>query len=61
MLLGLGGIPLKPQAALALLDDKQARQELTRVREAARELTKALPSQAKYIASLHRQWSADSG
>lgn len=55
MLLGLGGIPLKPQPALALLDDKPARQELARVRETARNLTRDLPSHARYIATTMHQ------
>jgi flavin-dependent dehydrogenase len=53
MLLGLGGIPLRPAPALALLDEEPARRELARVRATARQLTEKLPAHHEYIATLH--------
>jgi tryptophan 6-halogenase len=53
MLLGLGGIELRPAAALAMRDQAPARRELARVRETARTLIEKLPSQYEFIESMH--------
>jgi tryptophan 6-halogenase len=53
MVLGLGGIPVKPLPALGMRDDTAARHELARVRETAQQLTEKLPSQFQYIEKMH--------
>ncbi|MCX4904521.1 tryptophan halogenase family protein [Streptomyces sp. NBC_00878] len=49
MLLGLGGIPLKPLPALELLDPSSAHREFDLVAEEARQLESTLPSQYEYF------------
>lgn len=53
MLLGLGGISLRPAPALGLFDNDAARKELSRVRDTALELTEKLPSQFQFIETMH--------
>ncbi|WP_242895204.1 tryptophan halogenase family protein [Actinomadura litoris] len=53
MLLGLGGVPLRPSAALGAIDEAGARRELELVQEEARGLAAALPGQHEYFAHLH--------
>ncbi|MET8635622.1 tryptophan halogenase family protein [Streptomyces sp. NPDC004680] len=53
MLLGLGGIPLKPAPALSLMDGSLAAKELQTVQDQARELVQSLPSQYEYLAQMH--------
>jgi tryptophan 6-halogenase len=53
MLLGLGGIPLKPSPALRLLDDSSARREFQLLAEQARDLERSLPTHYEYFAQFH--------
>ncbi|MGH3829812.1 MAG: tryptophan halogenase family protein [Pseudonocardiaceae bacterium] len=53
MVLGLGGIPLRPTPALMLLDPTPAHTEFQLVRDTARDLVATLPSQSEYFATLH--------
>ncbi|MDT7783410.1 MAG: tryptophan 6-halogenase [Pseudonocardiales bacterium] len=53
MLLGLGGISLKPSAALKLLDPSSAQHEFKLVAEQAAELERTLPTQYEYFAQFH--------
>jgi tryptophan halogenase len=53
MVLGLGGIPVRPTPALRLLDPVAARKEFQLVRDTARDLVANLPSQYEYFATLH--------
>jgi tryptophan 6-halogenase len=53
MLLGLGGLDLKPSPALALVDPSSARREFKLVAEQAAELERTLPSQYEYFAQFH--------
>jgi tryptophan halogenase len=53
MLLGLGGISLKPSAALGLLDPSSAQHEFKLVAEQAAELERTLPTQYEYFAQFH--------
>jgi glycine/D-amino acid oxidase-like deaminating enzyme len=50
MLLGLGGLPVRPRPALARLDPAAARREFHRVRAEAAALVDRLPSQYEYLA-----------
>ncbi|WP_331743247.1 tryptophan 7-halogenase (plasmid) [Streptomyces sp. NBC_01136] len=52
ILLGTGAIALRPRAALALVDDHAARQEFAAVKETARSLVEALPTQYDYFSRL---------
>lgn len=52
MLLGLGGVPLKPAPALALMDDVNAVKEFGLIRDTAAELVERLPSQYEYVKHL---------
>jgi tryptophan halogenase len=54
MVLGLGGISLRPAPALSLQDPKLAQQEIARVRETAKRLTRELPSQFEYLRTMHQ-------
>lgn len=54
MVLGLGGIPLKPAPMLGLLDAEPAREEFARIRAQAERLVATLPSQYKYLSRLHQ-------
>ena len=49
ILLGMGGIDLKPSAALALADDTAALKEFQYIRDRASELVEALPTQFDYF------------
>lgn len=49
MLLGLGGIPLRPVPAVNMLDDTAAGKEFQLVRHQSRDLTERLPSQYEYL------------
>lgn len=53
MVLGLGGIPVRPTPAIGLLDPSPARKEFQAVRDTARDLVAKLPSQYEYFATLH--------
>jgi len=53
MVLGLGGIPLRPAPMLRLRDPQPARQEFARVREQAGRLRATLPRHHEYLAQLH--------
>ncbi|GAA3671982.1 tryptophan 7-halogenase [Nonomuraea antimicrobica] len=53
MLLGLGGIPLRPPPALGLLDGTAAAKEFQAIGDQARDLVNRLPSQYSYFAHLH--------
>lgn len=53
MLLGLGGLPLKPPPALELFDTAAARREFALVAERAKRLERSLPSQYEYFAQFH--------
>jgi len=53
MLLGLGGIELKPSPALALLDPSYAQHEFKLVATEAAELERTLPTQYEYFAQFH--------
>jgi tryptophan 6-halogenase len=50
VLLGTGGVDLRPTPALKLMDDSAARKEFERVRDRARSLVNTLPSQHEYFA-----------
>jgi flavin-dependent dehydrogenase len=50
ILLGTGGIPVRPSPALALIDDAAARKEFAAVRDMARHLVDTLPTQYRYFA-----------
>ncbi len=54
MILGLGGIPLRPLPALSYVDGAAARAEFTTVADHARNLVDKLPSQYEYCAHLRR-------
>ncbi len=54
MLLGLGGIELRPSPALALLDPASAQHEFKLVTEQAAELERTLPTQYEYFSQFHR-------
>ncbi|GGK73066.1 tryptophan halogenase family protein [Mangrovihabitans endophyticus] len=53
MLLGLGGLPLRPPAALELFDDAAAQRELQSIRDRTKQLVDQLPSHYAYFAHLH--------
>ncbi|MFG3497205.1 tryptophan halogenase family protein [Streptomyces sp. NPDC047928] len=53
MLLGLGGLPLKPAPALAHMDDTRAAKEFQLLRDQSQELVKRLPSQYEYLSQMH--------
>ncbi|QDN81981.1 tryptophan 7-halogenase [Streptomyces sp. S1A1-7] len=53
MLLGLGGLPVRPPAALSRMDDTAARREFALIRDQAQALAQRLPSQYAYLA--HQQ------
>jgi flavin-dependent dehydrogenase len=53
MIMGLGGLPVQAPAALRLVDDSAAYQELRSVCDQAKDLVDRLPSQYEYFARLH--------
>ncbi|MGW0811398.1 tryptophan halogenase family protein [Nonomuraea sp. NPDC002799] len=53
MLLGLGGIPVKAPAALALMDPAAADKEFQLLKDQAADLVRRLPSQYEYLAQMH--------
>jgi tryptophan halogenase len=53
MILGLGGLPTKAPAALALTDNAAALKELTMIGARARRLVDQLPSQYEYLAQFY--------
>ena len=53
MILGLGGLPVQPPAALGLFDSESADRELRLVADQATELVHRLPTQYGYFAHLH--------
>ncbi|MEU5302981.1 tryptophan halogenase family protein [Streptomyces noursei] len=53
MLLGLGGLDVKPAPVLAHMDDSRAAQEIQRLKDQARDIAKRLPSQYEYLAQMH--------
>lgn len=53
MLLGLGGVPLKPAGALSLMDGTQAAKEFQAIKDEAQELVKRLPGHYEYLAQMH--------
>ncbi|MGW3011261.1 tryptophan halogenase family protein [Streptomyces sp. NPDC001219] len=53
VLLGMGGIDLKPSRALALSDGSAAEREFAEIREKTRRLTEVLPSAYEYFAQHH--------
>jgi tryptophan halogenase len=58
MLMGLGGLPVQPPPALRLIDPTNARQELDRLRDQAKDLVARRPTQYEYFAHLHGLESA---
>jgi tryptophan halogenase len=52
MLLGLGGVPMRPPAALDLIDGTGAAKEFELVRDQAKDLVDRLPSHHDYLASM---------
>ncbi|WP_103341352.1 tryptophan halogenase family protein [Amycolatopsis sp. CA-126428] len=52
MLLGLGGLPVRPPAALGLFDETGAIKEFELVRAQVKDLVERLPSQRDYLASM---------
>ncbi|MFH8497295.1 tryptophan halogenase family protein [Streptomyces coeruleorubidus] len=53
MLLGLGGLELRPPAALRLMDGTGAEREFQMLRDQSKELVSRLPSQYEYLAQMH--------
>ncbi|WP_432931909.1 tryptophan halogenase family protein [Microbispora sp. CA-135349] len=53
MILGLGGLQVRPQAGLAMMDDVAANKELRLIRDEAKSLVERLPSHYEYLAHLH--------
>ncbi|TJZ54304.1 tryptophan 7-halogenase [Streptomyces piniterrae] len=53
ILLGMGGIDLKPSRALALCDGSAAEREFSEIREKTRRLTEVLPPAYEYFAQHH--------
>lgn len=53
MLLGLGGVPVKPAPALSLMDTTAADKEFQLLKDQAADLVKRLPSQYEYLAQMH--------
>lgn len=53
ILLGMGGIDLKPSPALALSDSRAAQREFEEIREKTRRLTETLPKAYDYFAQYH--------
>ncbi|MDN3357901.1 tryptophan halogenase family protein [Actinomadura sp. DC4] len=53
MLLGLGGVPLKPPGALSLMDGTRAVKEFAAIKDEAQELVKRLPGHWEYLAHMH--------
>ena len=53
MLLGLGGVGLKPSGAVGLMDGTRAAKEMQLIKDQARDLVRRLPSQYEYLAQMH--------
>ncbi|MFG2794185.1 tryptophan halogenase family protein [Streptomyces sp. NPDC048419] len=53
MLLGLGGLNLKPAAALKVMDDSRASREFKRIKDISSDLVKRLPSQYEYLSRMY--------
>jgi tryptophan 6-halogenase len=53
MLLGLGGVPVKPRPALELLDSSAARCEFETVRRESLRLARELPSHYGFLSQMH--------
>jgi tryptophan halogenase len=53
VLLGTGGIEVKPSPALALSDGRAASREFALIRERANVLVEKLPTQHEYFAQFH--------
>ncbi|MET8160160.1 tryptophan halogenase family protein [Sphaerisporangium sp. NPDC005289] len=54
ILLGMGGVPMKPTPALALMDGTAADKEFQMLKDESLDLVKRLPSQYEYLAQMHR-------
>ncbi len=52
MLLGLGGLELKPANAVSLMDDSRAADEFRRIKDLSHDLVKRLPSQYEYLSQM---------
>lgn len=59
MILGLGGLTIRPRPALANIDDTAARKEFQLIQQRARQLVDTLPTQYEYFAHLHDLPAAD--
>jgi tryptophan halogenase len=57
ILLGTGGIPLRPSPAVRLADEQVARKEFRALRDKADELVRTLPTQHEYFSRMRRQRS----
>ena len=57
ILLGTGGVPLRPSPALRLADEQAARKEFQALRDKADELVRSLPTQHEYFSQMRRQQS----
>jgi tryptophan halogenase len=55
ILLGTGGIGMRPSPALALSDDAAARKEFAAIRDKARHLVETLPSTYEYFAAMRER------
>ncbi|MFG2292827.1 tryptophan halogenase family protein [Streptomyces sp. NPDC048603] len=55
MILGLGGLDLRPRPGLALMDDTAATKELQLVRDQAASLVEQLPTHWDYLAHIHHR------
>jgi tryptophan 6-halogenase len=53
MLLGLGGVPLKPAGALSLMDGTRAAEEFQAIKDEAQELVKRLPGHYEYLTQMY--------
>jgi tryptophan halogenase len=52
MILGLGGLEVKPAAALKLMDPSRASLEFQQLKDQAADLVKRLPSQYEYLSRM---------
>jgi tryptophan halogenase len=52
ILLGVGGLPLRPSPALRLTDDAAAKKEFVAIRDKARHLSSQLPTHYEYLARM---------
>lgn len=55
ILLGMGGIDLRPSPALSFADEKAARQQFEAIRDKGNALVRSLPTQHEYFADMRRR------